>query len=158
MILRLSGQGEHFGNRSCLGGNASPYSVVAVEDTSICFVTCEDYLKLANDHEAFQKEIMASYLKELQQVESRALLLAHKNVRQKVADVLLKIAAVYQYRHHASGIRVGLHRQDMADLSGTTKEQVSKVLFDFQREGLFRFRARHFKYMDTAALRQMTER
>lgn len=155
LILRLSGQGEHFGHRRTAGIAINPYSVVAVEETSVCFVTNEDYQRLHDNYAEFQKEIVSSYLKELQQVEARTLLLAHKSVRQKVADVLLKIAAAYHYLPNASGIRVHLDRQEMADLAGTTKEQVSKVLFDFKNEGLIRFRAKHFKFIDTIALQQI---
>jgi CRP/FNR family transcriptional regulator len=157
LILRLSGQGAHFGHRITPGSRQSPYSVVAVEDTSICFVSNENYQKLASGHAEFQNEIVASYLNELQQVEARTLLLAHKTVRQKVADALLKVAAAYRYQHNASGIRVHLDRQDMADLAGTTKEQVSKILFEFKEEGFLRFRAKHFKYMDTTALQRLVE-
>lgn len=157
LILRLSGQGEHFGHRISPGSRQSPYSIVAVEDTSICFVSNESYMKLASGHAEFQQEIVASYLNELQQVEARTLLLAHKTVRQKIADTLLKVAAAYRYKHNASGIRVHLDRQEMADLAGTTKEQVSKILFELKDEGLLRFRAKHFKYMDTAALQRIVE-
>lgn len=156
LILRLSGQGDHFGHRSFQAQNLSPYSVVAVEDTSICFITSDDYRKLTDNHAEFQREIVKSYLRELQQVEARTLILAHKNVKQKVADVLVKVANVYRYASSASGIRVHLDRQDMADLAGTTKEQVSKVLFDFKEEGLIRFRAKHFKYIDVAALQEIS--
>lgn len=152
LILRLSGQGEHFGDRIVHHRAANPYSVVAVEDTAVCFVRNEDYLKLNEAHEEFRKEVIASYLKELQQVEVRSLLLAHKTVRQKVADVLLKIADAYCYRHNGPGIRVHLDRQEMADLAGTTKEQVSKILFDFKSEGLLGFRAKHFTFIDRIAL------
>jgi Crp-like helix-turn-helix domain len=68
---------------------------------------------------------------------------------------MLQIAKAYQYQHDAKGIRIHLERQEIADLASTTKEQVSKVLFDLKEEGLLNFRAKHFKYLDTGALQQI---
>ena len=45
----------------------------------------------------------------------------------------------------------------MADLAGTTKEQVSRILADFDQEELIRFRAKHFKYIAVDKLRQIAE-
>jgi CRP-like cAMP-binding protein len=49
-------------------------------------------------------------------------------------------------------------QQEMADLAGTTKEQVSRVLADFDQEQLIRFRAKHFKYIAMDKLREIAER
>jgi CRP-like cAMP-binding protein len=56
------------------------------------------------------------------------------------------------------GIRVHVDRQEMADLAGTTKEQVSRILADFDQEQLIRFRAKHFKYIATDKLREIAEK
>ena len=56
------------------------------------------------------------------------------------------------------GIKVHVDRQEMADLAGTTKEQVSRILADFDQEQLIRFRAKHFKYIAMDKLRQIAER
>jgi len=55
------------------------------------------------------------------------------------------------------GIRVHIDRQEMADLAGTTKEQVSRVLADFDQEELIRFRAKHFKYIAVDQLKNIAE-
>jgi hypothetical protein len=46
----------------------------------------------------------------------------------------------------------------MADLAGTTKEQVSRILADFEKEQLIRFRAKHFKFMSVDKLRHLAEK
>ena len=46
----------------------------------------------------------------------------------------------------------------MADLAGTTKEQVSRILADFEKEQLIRFRAKHFKFISVDKLRQLAEK
>jgi len=46
----------------------------------------------------------------------------------------------------------------MADLAGTTKEQVSRILADFEKEQLIRFRAKHFKFISIDKLRHLAEK
>jgi CRP/FNR family transcriptional regulator, polysaccharide utilization system transcription regulator len=157
LILHLCGAGDHFGHRLSPDLNTNPYTVKAVEDTAACFLSPTDFNRMNQQHQSFQKEIIHSYIKELSLVESRSLHLAQKTVKQKVADALLKIASVYHYQHNASGIRVHLDRQDMADMAGTTKEQVSKFLIEFMEEGWVRFHAKHFKFIDVERLAKVVD-
>lgn len=156
LILWLYGPGRHFGHRRHSSNGTNPYTVTAVEDTVVCFVPNPAYQHLHNRHAGFENQIIASYLTELQQAEARTLLLAYKSVREKVADVLLQIATAYGDQV-TTGIRVHLNRQEMADLAGTTREQVCKVLLEFKNEGLIYFRAKHFRMMHTAALQQLAQ-
>jgi CRP/FNR family transcriptional regulator len=157
LILRLCGTGDHFGHHTTDEHPRSPYSVVAVEDTNLCFVTQADYARLNGRYPDFQKEIIRSYINELQFVQDRLLQLAYKSVRQKVADTLLKIADVYHYCENEAGIHVHLDRQEMADMAGTTKEQVSKVLLDLKQEGVIHFRAKHFTSINLNSLSRIAE-
>jgi CRP-like cAMP-binding protein len=59
--------------------------------------------------------------------------------------------------HFYAARKLNIDRQEMADLAGTTKEQVSRILADFDHEELIRFRAKHFKYIAIDKLRQISE-
>jgi CRP-like cAMP-binding protein len=71
--------------------------------------------------------------------------------------VLLHLADIYHYQETGAGIRVQIDRQEMADMAGTTKEQVSKILAQFTREKVIRFRAKHFKFLDIDRLRKIVD-
>ena len=71
---------------------------------------------------------------------------------------MVHLAETYNYKQTGMGIKVHIDRQEMADLAGTTKEQVSRILADFDQEQLIRFRAKHFKFMAVDKLRQITEK
>lgn len=157
LILWLGSAGILFGHRHDESMTTHPYSVVAVENTGVCFVPASDYRMLNETYPDFRREILHVYLKELQQAEKRSLLMAQKTVRQKVADALLHIAQAYGYFSGGAGFRMHLERQDMADLAGTTKEQVSKVLFEFKEEGLVLFRAKQFDYLNISALQAIAQ-
>jgi CRP/FNR family transcriptional regulator, polysaccharide utilization system transcription regulator len=123
----------------------------------VCFVPRENFTQLMTGDQEFHQQIVNHYLDEMKETEYRTLHLAHKTVRQKVADALLHVAKAYNYQRNASGMHIQLDRQDFADLASTTKEQVSKVLFDLKKEQLIHFRAKHFKYLDVEALKKIVE-
>ncbi|HRN49627.1 MAG TPA: helix-turn-helix domain-containing protein, partial [Niabella sp.] len=52
--------------------------------------------------------------------------------------------------------RISFCRQDIADLAGTTKEQVSKILKDFEKEKLIKCAAKKFSYLHTGMLRSIS--
>ena len=156
-ILRLCGHGEPMGHRSLSANDEQPYAASAVEDSRVCFIEKDFFNGLLRKSESLRQALQKIYLKEIKEAENKLVNIAHHSVREKVANVLLELCEVYDYKNHANGIRVQVDRQEMADLAGTTKEQVSKVLAQFTREKIIRFRTKHFKYLDMETLQKIAE-
>ncbi|MEY2647518.1 MAG: hypothetical protein RL282_231, partial [Bacteroidota bacterium] len=135
-----------------------PYTATAVEDTRVCFIELGFFRNLVQKNELLQEEIRKIFLKEIRSTEVKLLQIAQQTVREKVAGIIVHLAETYNYKQTGMGIKVHIDRQEMADLAGTTKEQVSRVLADFDQEQLIRFRAKHFKYIAMDKLRQIAER
>ena len=157
LIIRLLQPGEVFGHRINARHKIHPATIVAIEKTNVCFIPLSSFLQFFNSDQTFAQGVINQYLNDVREVELRTLYLAHKTVRQKVAGAMLQIAKAYQYQHDAKGIRIHLERQEIADLASTTKEQVSKILFDLKEEGLINFRAKHFKFLNTELLQQIVD-
>lgn len=156
-IIRLSAQGKPMGHRSLAGADAQPFTATAVEDSRVCFIEMDFFNNLLKKSESLRQALQKIYLKEISETEIKLLNIAFHSVREKVAHVLLELCEVYHYDVNGNGIRVQVDRQEMADLAGTTKEQVSKVLAQFTREKIIRFRAKHFKYLDTESLQKIAD-
>ena len=156
-ILRLSGLGQPMGHRSLGSSDCQPYSSTAVEDSRICFIELDFFNNLLKKSESLRQALLKIYLKEISETETKLLHIAHHSVREKVATVLLELCQVYGYEDAGNGIRIQVDRQEMADLAGTTKEQVSKVLAQFTREKIIRFRAKHFKYFNIDGLQRIAD-
>jgi CRP/FNR family transcriptional regulator len=156
-ILRLSGHGQPMGHRSLSAADSHPYTATAVEDSRVCFIEMGFFNGLLKKSESLHQALQKNYLNEIRDAETKLINIAHHSVREKVANVLLELCEAYEYKNGANGIRIQVDRQEMADLAGTTKEQVSKVLAQFTREKLIRFRAKHFKYLDLESLHKIAE-
>ncbi len=155
LILRLCGQGKMMGHRSVSSKARHPYTATAVEDCRICFMDLEFFRNLLRKSEPLQKEINSVYLNEIRQNEERLLQIAHLNVKEKVAEILVHLAEAYNYREGGPAIRVHVNRQDMANFAGTTKEQVSKIIAQFSHEHLVRCRAKQFQFFNIEGLKKI---
>lgn len=157
LILRLEGKGAVVGRRVMGKKDKEPISVTAVENMQVCHLTAEKFHSLYSRCQGLQTGVMKSLLAEMQNVEKHVLSLVYNTVKQRVAGVLLQIAEIYHYKQGSCSIHVHLDRQDIADLAGTTKEQVSVALSELREAKLVNFKAKHFKFFDLDGLKRLAE-
>jgi len=77
-------------------------------------------------------KLMTTYIQEMQE---RYRELATEKVERRIARVLLRLAAQMGVKID-SGIELTFTRQDLAEMSGTTLYTVSRVLSEWERQGL----------------------
>jgi CRP/FNR family transcriptional regulator len=157
-ILKLIGPSQTMGHRFLSYTGLQPYTATAIEDSRVCFIELGFFKSLMQKNENLQEELRKIFLKEIRGTEIKLLQIAQQTVREKVAGIMVHLAETYNYKQLGMGIKVHIDRQEMADLAGTTKEQVSRILADFDQEQLIRFRAKHFKFMAVDKLRQIAEK
>lgn len=156
LILRIAGKGSVFGHRINPDHMFYPYTVKAVSDVEYCFVSYNQFKEISGKNILLRQQLVNLFLEELEMAEKRALYLAHKTVRQKVGEALLILAESYEYKEGSPSFKIAMGRQDIADLAGTTKEQVSKILKEFEKEGHIRFTAKKFSYLNIPMLKNIS--
>lgn len=152
LILRVASKGSIFGHRMNHYHSFHSFSVTAVSDTEYCFIPSQHFRQLAEANISLQTQLSNQYLNEIEETEKRLVTLAHKTVREKIAEAILLLAKLYDYDTHQKSFRIHYCRQDLADLTGTTKEQVSKTLNDFITEDLVKCHAKKFTFLDVDKL------
>ena len=136
-IVRLATEGHIVGHRG-FGSETYPIGAVALEDTVACFV---DNAVLYN---AFMKNpkltyaLMMFYSFELRRTEIRQRYLAQMSIREKVVDTLIYLKEIFGILQKEKSLNVTLSRQELADISGTTSEQVTRVLTELENEKLIK--------------------
>lgn len=134
--LRTINDWQIFGALGAVRENASyPVSAQALE-LSTALAVKSDYL-----HELMQTrpylsfdlmKLMTTYIQEMQE---RYRELATEKVERRIARVLLRLAAQMGVKLDG-GIELAFTRQDLAEMSGTTLYTVSRILSDWERQGL----------------------
>ncbi|MCC6448910.1 MAG: Crp/Fnr family transcriptional regulator [Chitinophagaceae bacterium] len=157
LILQLSGRGCILGHRTTEKSKVHLTTVTAVTDSTYCFIPLEHFNKILDNSPLLKKQLHYQLLKELELIEKKALHLAHKTVREKVAEALLLLSEFYNYQEQLKTFRINFCRTDIANIAGTTKEQVSKTLKDFEREKLIKCIAKKFSYLNIEKLQDLSE-
>ena len=153
-IVRFAFDGHILGHRG-LGNDIYPISAVAMEDSLICFVRNDTLNDLFRTNPKFTTELMMFYSRELRKMEDRMKNMAHMSIREKSADALLSLSENFSLSK-SNEINVPLTRLDIANTAGTTVEQVSRQLTDFEEEGLIEKRGKKIAILDIEGLRKIT--
>ncbi len=114
-----------------------PASAQALEDSSALCIPSQEFANLLQGHPDLTfglMDLMTGYIQEMQE---RYHELATERVQQRIARVLLRLAA-QSGRKMESGVLIDLSfsRQDLAEMAGTTLYTVSRVLSVFEKQGL----------------------
>jgi CRP-like cAMP-binding protein len=78
-------------------------------------------------------QLMTGYIQEIQ---SRYRELATENVERRIANVILRLAAQMGVKTSEGSIELAFTRQELAEMSGATLYTVSRVLAEWERQGL----------------------
>jgi CRP-like cAMP-binding protein len=134
--LRTISEWQMFGALGAIRENATyPATAQALEHCTALAVK-SDYLKELMQTRPYLSfnlmQLMTTYIQEMQE---RYRELATEKVERRIARVLLRLAAQMGTKKD-SGIELTFTRQDLAEMSGTTLYTVSRVLSNWERQGL----------------------
>lgn len=155
LILKIAGRGAILGYRINSKHTYYSFSATAASDVQYCYIPNESFNVILQKCTDLKLQIINQLLDDLEIAEKKAIYLAHKTVREKIAEALLLLAEAYQYEIKRQSFKINLCRQDIADLAGTTKEQVSKTLKEFEKEKLIKCSAKKFSYINIQLLKEV---
>jgi CRP-like cAMP-binding protein len=98
-------------------------------------------------------QLMTTYIQEMQ---ARYRELATERVQQRIARSLLRLAS-QSGQKDVDGIELALSRQDFAEMSGTTLYTVSRVLTEWERQGLVSSGREHIRILQPHGLVRIAE-
>jgi CRP-like cAMP-binding protein len=134
-IVRLAKEGQILGHRG-VGRTKYYFNSVALLDSLVCFVENELFYEACMNCPKFAYNLIFFYASELRRAELRVKYQAQMNIREKVAMAFSYIHEVFGLNTTTKMLNVSLSRGDIADLAGTTAEQVTRQLTDFENEKL----------------------
>ena len=152
-IVRFAQDGEIIGHRGGFG--SSKYyaiSAQALEDTSLCYFSKEDLKNILLTIPNLTFDFMLFYADELSESETRVRKLAQMSVRERVIDTLLYMDKKFGSSDNL--LNISLSRKDYADYSGTTEEQVIRVISSLKKERLVNAEGRKLGILNKEKLRQ----
>ena len=112
------------------------FTVAALMRTSVCFIDIEVFKAILDSNKVFQEAFLKDFSQNALSVYYRLIELTHKQVPGRMAGTLLYLfEEVFENRT----IDFLLSKQDLADLSAMSRDSATKILREFQHEGIIEF-------------------
>lgn len=158
VVLDILKQGDLFGSLSTLGDEA--YSDTAQAQTACCALTIAavDFQTILNRYPPVAVRVLNIVSERLKAAQETVQQLSAYSVEQRIASTLLHLAdRLGQPQANSLVIQTPLSRQDLAAMTGTTTETVSRVISQFRHAGLIRSGRQWIAITDRARLRAIAE-
>jgi CRP/FNR family transcriptional regulator len=155
VILRIAQPGEMLGLASVLSGEPCIATAEALEEVEVAYVGREQFLEMLmhNPEAALSVACQACsyYEAACRQV---SLLALCRSASERLAQFLLHWASSRTYRGTAP-VRLRLTHEEISQVTGTTRETVTRTLIDFRKKGWASLAASHLLIQDREALEKL---
>ena len=136
-ILAVHGEGEFFGEMSLIDQKTSPATVVAMTDSEVALLSRRDFFLLIQSNPKLLEQLLLILCGRLRDSWQRVEMLNFKNASHRVKILLLMLARDHGIEQEQGEILLNfkLTHQDIADMTGLTRETVTRVIDRWQRDG-----------------------
>lgn len=140
---------------STFGDKINHFSATALEDTSVCFIDVTIFKQFIYTNGDFAFQIILDMSKGELQNFHNCLNNAQKQNIGRIADAILFFAnEIYK----SNTFTLPVSRQDLADLTGITRESASRILTNFHNEKILEINSRKIIILNEKLLRQISEK
>jgi CRP-like cAMP-binding protein len=138
---------------STFGDKINHFSATAIEETMVCFIDVTVFKQFIYTNGDFAFQIILDMSKGELQNFHNCLNNAQKQNIGRIADAILFFAdQIYK----SSTFALPVSRQDLADLTGITRESASRILTNFHNEKILAINGRKITILNETLLRQIS--
>ncbi len=152
-IIYVANSGELLGYHALLAEDRYPDSATTLEQSTITFIPKEDFLRTLRESAVLAKLLLKTLSHEFAVLANTVSLLAKKTVRERLALQLIVLREKYKVDFHPGmDVEINMGRDDLANLVGTARENVVRLLTEFKEEGILTTRGRKIIITDVNKL------
>jgi CRP/FNR family transcriptional regulator len=138
---------------STFGDKINHFSATAIEETTVCFIDVTVFKQFIYTNGDFAFQIILDMSKGELQNFHNCLNNAQKQNIGRIADAILFFAdQIYK----SNTFTLPVSRQDLADLTGITRESASRILTNFHNEKILGINGRNITILNETLLRQIS--
>jgi CRP-like cAMP-binding protein len=156
VILRLSGPGELVGALESYLGNNNLVTARTTQPTTALVWEASAFEAVSDRYPTLRRNIARLLGLRLQELEERFREISTQKVAPRLSQQLIRLSN--QMRQHTQGVlEIGLSREELAQLTGTTLFTVSRLLCQWERLGIVSTRREAVVVRNLQALMEMSE-
>jgi CRP/FNR family cyclic AMP-dependent transcriptional regulator len=136
IFLALHKSGEFFGEMSLIDGKTSPATVMATEDSNVAIISKKDFYVSVGTQKKVLGNLLLILCSRLRESWETIQLLNLKNASDRIKILLFTLSNKYgEKTSKGITLNIRLTHQEIADMTGMTRETVTRVLDRWLRDG-----------------------
>ena len=159
VLLDILRGGEYFGSLAAFGGRVYAETAIAQTDCCILQISATDFETILTEYPGVMRKALEAVGQRL--VESQEIIqqLSAQSMEQRTASALLRLARkLGETRGPDILIQLPFSRQDLASMTGSTPETVSRVMSRLAEMGMVKSGRRWVTILDMARLEELAKR
>ena len=153
-IFYIYNSGDLLGYHALLCNESYEDACEALEDCEILFVTKSRFFDLLQKIPELNMLLLQNMSHEFGVLVNTITVLAQKPLREKLAIYLLILKNRYADDENPKGL-ISIPREDLANLIGTARESLGRLLKDFKEEGLIKIEAKSIELLESNKLEKI---
>jgi CRP/FNR family transcriptional regulator len=136
ILLAIHQAGDSFGEMSLIDGKTSPATVVATENSSVSIVSKKDFYSILETQKKVLNNLLLILCSRYRESWEKIQMLNYKNASHRVKILLLMLSEKYgEKTPEGVTLNIKLTHQEIAEMTGMTRETVTRVIDKWQRDG-----------------------
>ncbi|RUT79907.1 Crp/Fnr family transcriptional regulator [Ancylomarina longa] len=154
LIIRIIRPWEVIGQASLYFDNRHHYSIAALDEVTACFLEIESFKKAIRSNSDFAEEFIKMSTQRGIFSFDKMVSLSQKQMHGRIADGLIYLSnRIYE----SLDFYIHLSRQDIADLTGMSKDSAIRILKELHNEKIIILDGRNVKILDFGHLERISE-
>lgn len=135
-ILGILKSGDFLGEMAIIEGEDRSATATAFEDTDILIITKKGFLQFLKKNPQASFKIMRSLCSRLREANEKIKSMTFYDLPGRLARILLSLYNTFPGEVEGSAvINIPLTHKDLADMLGTARESVTKIISTFRKDG-----------------------
>jgi CRP/FNR family cyclic AMP-dependent transcriptional regulator len=135
-MIALHQTGDFFGELSLIDGKTMPATVVATRDSVIAIIARSEFYSILFQQNKVVENLLMILCSRLRESMKKNQLLTFNNAAQRIKMLFLMLSESYGERtEEGTVLKIRLIHQHIADMTGLTRETVTRVLDKWQKSG-----------------------
>ena len=155
IIIRIAGPGDILGHQNLYSNDNYTATATVIEEASVCFLDKKFVLNTISHEPVISQNIIRKLGDEMTAFEARSAAMSHKNVRERLAELLLLLKNTYGISEKGRfRLDIKLTREEIASMVGTANETIIRFISEFKEEGILEQEGKVIYIMNEAKLKQ----
>src|SRR5690606_9647295 len=152
-IFYVANAGEVIGYHAVLSDEPYPDAAAALQDSIISFIPAEDFLEALERSPQLSRRLLKTLSHEFAVYINNLSIFAQRPVKERIAIALIILREKFKkVNSNDTTVIISVSRDDIANMAGTTRENVARALTEFKQDQIIETIGRKIQITDVKKL------